>query len=190
MLQKFIPICKLKGEVQKAEEWKELVKVLRNNLNTNCWDGRWYRRAFTDNGKWIGSSENEEAKIDSIAQSWAIISKAGDNDKKYICMEALDNYLVDRENEIIKLLTPAFEKSDLNPGYIQAYLPGIRENGGQYTHAALWAIWATTLLGFGDKAMEYYKFVNPIEHARTRELAKKYKVEPYVICADMYGGNN
>ena len=190
VLQKFIPICENNGAEKETEKWKEIMKILKNNLNTNCWDGRWYRRAFTDSGKWIGSSENEEAKIDSIAQSWSIISNAGDNDKKYICMESLDNYLVDRENEIIKLLTPAFEKSDLNPGYIQAYLPGVRENGGQYTHAALWAIWAITLLGFGDKAIEYYKFVNPIEHARTIEAAKKYKVEPYVICADMYGGNN
>lgn len=190
VLKKFIPICEKRKDFEIANSWKEKNEKLKNALNAECWDGRWYRRAFTDSGKWIGSIENEEARIDSIAQSWSIISNAGDNDKKYICMDSLENYLVDKENEIIKLLTPAFEKSDLEPGYIKAYLPGVRENGGQYTHAALWTVWATALLGFGDKAMEYYRCINPIEHSRTSEAAKKYKVEPYVIVADMYGGNN
>ena len=190
VLNKFIPICEKREDINLANTWKEQNEKLKNALNSECWDGRWYRRAFTDSGKWIGSIENEEARIDSIAQSWSIISNAGDNDKKYICMDSLENYLVDKENEIIKLLTPAFEKSDLEPGYIKAYLPGVRENGGQYTHAALWAVWAEAILGFGDKAMEYYRYINPIEHSRTIEAAKKYKVEPYVIVADMYGGNN
>lgn len=190
VLNKFMPICAKRGDIDRVERWKQICQDLKKNLNSQCWDGRWYRRAFTDSGKWIGSMENEEARIDSIAQSWSVISNAGDNDKKYICMDSLENYLVDKENEIIKLLTPAFEKSDLNPGYIQAYLPGVRENGGQYTHGAIWAVWATALLGAGNKALEYYRFINPIEHARTMEAAKKYKVEPYVIVADMYGGNN
>ena len=190
VLGRFIPLCKRKGDEQRAEKWETIRQELKKSLNSVCWDGRWYKRAFTDDGKWIGSMENEEARIDSIAQSWSIISNAGDNDKRYICMESLENYLVDRENELIKLLTPAFEKSDLEPGYIKAYLPGVRENGGQYTHAAMWVVWATTILGFGDRAMEYYRFINPIEHARTMDAVKKYKVEPYVVVADMYEANN
>ena len=134
--------------------------------------------------------ENEECRIDSIAQSWSIISNAGDNDKKYISMESLENHLVDKENGIIKLLDPPFEKGKLEPGYIKAYLPGVRENGGQYTHASCWVVIAEAMLGFGEKAFELYKMINPIEHARTKEMAQKYKVEPYVIPADIYGAGN
>ena len=137
-----------------------------------------------------GSIENEECRIDSISQSWGVISNAADNDKKYISMESLENHLIDTENGIIKLLDPPFNKTKLEPGYIKAYLPGVRENGGQYTHAAMWAIIAYSKLGFGDKAVEYYRMVNPIEHSRTKEAARKYKVEPYVIAADVYGANN
>lgn len=138
----------------------------------------------------FGSMENDECRIDSIAQSWSIISGAGDNDKKYISMESLENHLVDRENGIIKLLDPPFEKGKLEPGYIKAYLPGVRENGGQYTHSAVWVIIAEAMLGFGNKATELYRMINPIEHARTKEASKKYKVEPYVIAADVYGASN
>ena len=139
-----------------------------------------------DNGDALGSIENEECKIDSISQSWSIISGAGDNDKKYIAFENMEKYLIDKENGIIKLLTPAFDTGKLEPGYIKGYPVGVRENGGQYTHAAIWAIIATTMLGFGEKALEYYKMITPIEHTRTKELASKYKVEPYVIAADVY----
>ena len=139
---------------------------------------------------YFGSIQNEECRIDSIAQSWSVISGAGDNDKKYISMESLENHLVDKENGMIKLLDPPFEKSDLEPGYIKAYLPGTRENGGQYTHGSIWAIIAESMLGFGNKAGEYYRMINPIEHTRTKDAAKKYKVEPYVIAADIYGQKN
>ena len=137
----------------------------------------------------FGSIQNEECRIDSIAQSWATISGAGDNDKKYISIEALENHLVDKESGIIKLLDPPFEKSKLEPGYIKSYIPGTRENGGQYTHGAIWAIIAEAMLGFGEKAVEYFRMINPIEHSRTKEEAKKYKVEPYVVAADIYGGS-
>ncbi len=137
----------------------------------------------------FGSIQNEECRIDSIAQSWATISGAGDNDKKYISIEALENHLVDKEAGIIKLLDPPFEKSKLEPGYIKSYIPGTRENGGQYTHGAIWAIIAEAMLGFGEKAVEYFRMINPIEHSRTKEEAKKYKVEPYVVAADIYGGS-
>ena len=196
ILDKFIPICKEKGEEQLVEKYEKIKLNLKKALNTNGWDGRWYKRAFMDDGNILGSMENEECRIDSIAQSWSVISNAGDNDKKYISMESLENHLIDKENGIIKLLDPPFEKGKLEPGYIKAYLPGVRENGGQYTHAAIWVIIAESLLGFGDKALdlykavEWYKMINPIEHSRTKEASKKYKVEPYVIAADIYGIGN
>ena len=190
VLDRFIPICKIKGENNLVEKYEKIKENLKRALNTNGWDGRWYKRAFMDDGNTLGSMENEECRIDSIAQSWSIISNAGDNDKKYISMESLENHLIDKENGIIKLLDPPFDKGKLEPGYIKAYLPGVRENGGQYTHAAIWVIIAEALLGFGDKATELYRMVNPIEHARTKEASNKYKVEPYVIPADIYGCNN
>ena len=190
ILDKFIPIIKEKGENELAEKYETIKHELKKSLNTNGWDGRWYKRAYTDDGQVLGSMENEECRIDSISQSWATISNAGDNDKKYISMESLENHLVDKENGIIKLLDPPFEKGKLEPGYIKAYLPGVRENGGQYTHAAVWVIIEEAMLGFGDKALELYRMINPIEHTRTKETAKKYKVEPYVIPADIYGASN
>ena len=190
VLSRMIPICNKKGDLQLVEKYENMKTSLKKALNTAGWDGRWYRRAFTDSGEILGSIQNEECRIDSIAQSWATISNAGDNDKKYISMESLENHLIDRENGIIKLLDPPFEKSKLEPGYIKSYLPGTRENGGQYTHSAIWAIIAEAILGFGDKAVEYFRMINPIEHARTKEEANKYKVEPYVIAADIYGASN
>ena len=172
----------------RVQKYKRIMEDLKRHLNTNGWDGRWYKRAFMDDGNVLGSIQNEECRIDSIAQSWATISGAGDNDKKYISLNSLENHLVDKEAGIIKLLDPPFEKIKLEPGYIKAYIPGTRENGGQYTHAAIWTIIAEAMLGFGDKATEFFRMINPIEHARTKEEAKKYKVEPYVVAADIYGG--
>ena len=202
ILDEFIPICEMvenkyhengvpKEEVEsRSAKWTTIKIQLKKALNTNGWDGRWYKRAFMDDGNVLGSMENDECRIDSIAQSWSIISKAGDNDKKYISMESLENHLVDKEHGIIKLLDPPFEKGHLEPGYIKAYLPGVRENGGQYTHASCWAIIAEALLGFGDKSLEFYRMINPIEHARTKDASSKYKVEPYAIAADIYGAGN
>ena len=190
ILDKFEIICNERQDEELANKYEKIKNNLKKALNINGWDGRWYKRAFMDDGNILGSMENDECRIDSIAQSWSIISNAGDNDKKYISMESLENHLIDRENGIIKLLDPPFEKGKLEPGYIKAYLPGVRENGGQYTHASCWVIIAQTMLGFGEKALELYKMINPIEHSRTKEASKKYKVEPYVIPADIYGANN
>lgn len=190
ILGKFIPICEKRNDISRVNEYKEKRETLKKSLNTSGWDGRWFRRAYMDNGEPLGSIENEECRIDNISQSWGVISNAADNDKKYISMEALENHLIDKENGIIKLLDPPFNKTKLEPGYIKAYLPGVRENGGQYTHAALWAIIAFTKLGLAEKAVEYYKIINPIEHSKTKEAANKYKAEPYVIAADIYGANN
>ena len=134
IIANWIPICKKRGEDESAIKYKKIMQDLKKALNTAGWDGRWYRRAFMDDGNILGSLQNEECRIDSIAQSWATISNAGDNDKKYISMESLEKHLIDRENGIIKLLDPPFEKGKLEPGYIKSYLPGTRENGGQYTH--------------------------------------------------------
>ena len=131
ILDRFVKILNDETLIQKYNQIKD---DLKRALNTAGWDGRWYKRAFTDDGDVLGTMENEECKIDSIAQSWAVISNAGDNDKKYISMESLETHLIDKEHGIIKLLDPAFDKSKLEPGYIKAYLPGVRENGGQYTH--------------------------------------------------------
>lgn len=190
VLDNFIPICKYKNELERAEKYKKVMQNLKKALNTNGWDGRWFKRAFMDDGNVLGSLQNEECRIDSISQSWSIISNAADNDKKYICLESLENHLVDKETGIIKLLDPPFEKSRLEPGYIKAYVPGTRENGGQYTHASCWTIIAESILRYGDKAVELFRMINPIEHARTKEAVNKYKVEPYVIAADIYGEAN
>ena len=190
ILTRFIPICEYMQDTEKVQKYKQIKDNLKKSLNGPGWDGRWFKRAFTDDGEPIGSIENEECRIDSISQSWGVISGAADNDKKYISMESLENHLIDKENGIIKLLDPPFNKTKIEPGYIKAYLPGVRENGGQYTHAAMWAIIAFTKLGFGDKALEYYRMINPIEHSRTKETALKYKVEPYSIAADVYGAES
>lgn len=190
ILERFIPILEERNEQNKIQEYRNILILLKKNLNTKGWDGRWFRRAFTDNGEILGSIENEECRIDSIAQSWSIISGAGDNDKKFISMESLENHLVDKENGIIKLLDPPFENGKIDPGYIKSYLPGVRENGGQYTHASIWVVIAEAMIGMGDKANEFYRMINPIEHARTKDAVNKYKVEPYVIAADIYGKSN
>ena len=134
VLKKFIPICVEKDETELAKKYEEIMEKLKRALNSSGWDGRWFRRAFMDDGNVLGSMQNEECRIDSIAQSWSVISNAGDNDKKYISMESLENHLIDKENGVIKLLDPPFDKGILKPGYISSYVPGTRENGGQYTH--------------------------------------------------------
>ena len=169
---------------REKEKFKKIASKIKKSLNTFAWDGRWYLRAFNDNNEKIGSITNEECKIDSISQSFSVISDAGDNDKKHISMTSLENNLIDNENNIVKLLTPALENTDL--GYISSYPRGIRENGGQYTHAAIWAIIAEALLNKPEKAMDIYKKINPIEHTKSEDGIIKYKVEPYVVEADIY----
>ena len=186
ILDKFTDILLFKNMNSEITKYNEIKENLKKALNTNGWDGRWFKRAFTDNGETIGTMEGDECKIDNIAQSWSVISGAGDNDKKYISLESLETHLIDKENGLIKLLDPPFLNTKINPGYIKSYPPGVRENGGQYTHAAAWAIIAFCMLGFGDKAVEYFKMITPIEHSKTKDTAKKYKVEPYVVAGDVY----
>ena len=187
VLEKFSKICRIKNEENLIIKYEKEMEKLKYALNSNAWDGKWYKRAFFEDGTPLGSNQNDECKIDSISQSWSVISKAGEDEKSRMAMESLNAYLVDRENMVIKLLTPPFENINKEVGYIKAYIPGVRENGGQYTHGAIWAIIANSLLKNGNRTEEYFRIINPIEHARTKENALKYKVEPYVVAADVYG---
>jgi len=151
-----------------------------------AWDGDWYRRAYFDDGTPLGSAQNDECRIDSIAQSWAVISGAAEHHRAVRSMAAVDEYLIRRGDGLVLLFTPPFDKTKLNPGYIKGYIPGVRENGGQYTHGAIWTMIAFTMLGDGDRAGELFSLLNPINHASTRAGLHKYKVEPYVAAGDIY----
>ena len=185
-LWEFAKIADRRGEKARAARWREHVDRLKTALETAGWDGDWYRRAFFDDGTPLGSSSNQECRIDSIAQSWAVISGAGDKVRAARAMAAVEEYLVKRGDGLVLLFTPPFDRTPLDPGYIKGYLPGVRENGGQYTHAALWSLIAFAALGEGDKAGELFSILNPINHAGTRAGVYRYKVEPYVAAADVY----
>lgn len=171
-----------------AEECRIHAKQVKESIDANAWDGKWYKRAWFDDGTPLGSAENEEGRIDSIAQSWSVLSGAGETARKREAMRSAYSNLVQKEAGIIQLLTPAFDESDLNPGYIKGYVPGIRENGGQYTHAAIWLIMAFAELKNKEKVWELLNMINPVNHGRTPEEIATYKVEPYVIAADVYAG--
>ncbi len=187
VLKQFAPIAITQQDLNFGEECNRLADQLKENINKNAWDGQWYRRAYFDDGTPLGSSSNSECSIDSISQSWSVISKAGEVDKTEQALMALNKYLVKKDDGIILLLDPPFDKSDLNPGYIKGYVPGVRENGGQYTHAAVWAMMAFAEKGDTEKVWELFSMINPISHTHTKELVEKYKVEPYVMAADVYG---
>ena len=186
VLNRWDEILQYMKEYKKVEDYRKIREKLRNALNTVGWDGQWYRRAINDEGKLIGSIKNKECKIDSISQSWSVISDAATNDKKYVAIESAKKYLVDEENKLIKLLTPPFKKLEITPGYIERYLEGVRENGGQYTHASIWLIWALTKLNMLDEALKYIEMINPINHTQNWNEIQKYKIEPYVIPGDIY----
>ena len=169
-----------------AESFRKKAEGYREAIETSAWDGDWYRRAYYDDGTPLGSHVNTECQIDSIAQSWSVISSAGDEERSRIAMESLDRRLVRQDAKLIMLLTPPFDRGTHDPGYIQGYLPGVRENGAQYTHAALWAVLATALQGRGDRAFELYQMINPITHADSVDDVATYKVEPFVVAADVY----
>jgi cyclic beta-1,2-glucan synthetase len=153
---------------------------------THGWDGAWYRRAFFDDGSTLGSADDDECRIDAIAQSWSVLSGAGLPERQRLAMKALDAHLVDDRTGILRLLTPPFDATDQDPGYIRGYLPGVRENGAQYTHAAVWTVMATALRGDTDRAFELYRMLNPLLRSSTPDEVATYKVEPYVVAADVY----
>jgi cyclic beta-1,2-glucan synthetase len=186
VLAAFAPIAEARGDRPRAARWRARMKALRRALERDGWDGDWYRRAFFDDGTPLGSAQNAECRIDSIAQSWAVLSGAADPPRAERAMAAVEEYLVRRGDGLVLLFTPPFDHSDVDPGYVKGYLPGIRENGGQYTHGAIWSVLAFATLGDGDKAGELFSILNPINHASTRAGVHRYKVEPYVMAADVY----
>ena len=185
-LRKFAVHADKRGDAPARDEMLAKADQYAEAVERSAWDGEWYRRAYFDDGSPLGSRTSDECKIDSVAQSWSIISGAGRPDRTRVAMQSLNRYLVREDARLILLLTPPFDKTTHDPGYIQGYLPGVRENGAQYTHAALWAVLATALQGDGDRALELFQMLNPITHADTAEGVDVYKVEPYVIAADVY----
>lgn len=186
VLMGFSEVARTRGDVSFVERCLNEAKGLGEAIERHGWDGAWYRRAWFDDGSPLGSASNPECQIDSIAQSWSVLSNAGDSERSRRAMEALDHRLVRREHKLVQLLDPPFDKSEMNPGYIKGYVPGVRENGGQYTHAAIWAAMAFARLGDHRRAWELFTMINPVNHARSPGEAAIYKVEPYVISADVY----
>ncbi len=185
-LSAFAPLAETRQERARAAAWRSHAAALQTSLERDGWDGDWYRRGFFDDGTPFGSSANDECRIDSIAQSWAVISGAADPARAARAMAAVEQQLIRREAGLALLFTPPFDHTPLDPGYIKGYPPGIRENGGQYTHAAAWSVIAFAALGDGDKAANLFSLINPINHSSTRASIHRYKVEPYVAAADVY----
>ncbi len=190
VLNDFAEIAEFKKDDQFLKTCRNQAEQLKKSIRQHAWDGAWYRRAFFDDGTPLGSSVNDECKIDSIAQSWSVLSYAGDKEKMVTAMQSAYNRLVRKDEQIIQLFNPPFNKSSLNPGYIKGYVPGVRENGGQYTHAAIWLTMAFTMLYDKEKTWELLKMINPIHHGDNEEKVNQYKVEPYVIAADVYALKN
>jgi cyclic beta-1,2-glucan synthetase len=185
-LREFARVAEGRGEQARADSWRQHAASLKVSLDEQAWDGDWYRRAYFDDGTPLGSAASEECRIDSIAQSWAVISGAAEPSRAARAMAAAEERLIRPDDGLMVLLDPPFDRTALDPGYIKGYPPGIRENGGQYTHAALWSVVAFATLGEGDKAYGLFSLLNPINHASTRANADRYKVEPYVVAADVY----
>jgi cyclic beta-1,2-glucan synthetase len=175
-----------RGDVAVAADYRQRAHAYAAAVEEHGWDGAWYRRAYFDDGTPLGSLGSDECRIDSIAQSWSVISGAGDPARQAQAMASLEEHLVREDARLLMLLTPPFDTTPKDPGYIKGYLPGVRENGAQYTHAALWAVLATALLGDRDRAFELFQMLNPLTHARTPEEVETYQVEPYVVAADVY----
>ncbi|MEO8169927.1 MAG: glycosyl hydrolase family 65 protein, partial [Oxalobacteraceae bacterium] len=186
VLMRFAQVAKIHDDPAFAQRCQTQAAQLRQNIENNGWDGEWYRRAYFDDGTPLGSAQNDECQIDSISQSWSVLSGAGDPERSKMAMRAVNRRLVRREDKIIRLLDPPFDKSDQNPGYIRGYVPGVRENGGQYTHAAIWTAMAFAKMGDSQRAWELLQMINPLNHCNSAEDIARYKVEPYVVAADVY----
>jgi len=187
VLMKFSDLANTRGDREFSEFCVKEAFQLRRNIEQHAWDGAWYKRAWFDDGAALGTATNDECAIDSISQSWSVLSGAGSDEHIQLAMESLDKHLVKRDHGLIQLLDPPFNKSAMNPGYIKGYVPGVRENGGQYTHAAVWAIMAFAALGDSKRAWELLTLINPLNHTNTDEALNIYKAEPYVVAADVYG---
>jgi len=185
-ITKFIPICEKRGDTERVEKYKAHLEKLKEALSTTGWDGKWFRRAYFDDGQPLGSHENDECKIDSIAQSWSVLSKLGKIEQTTQALDSAKEHLIKKDQKMALLFTPAFDKTALNPGYIKSYLPGVRENGGQYTHAACWLTMAFAQSKRSDEALDLLRMISPISHSLDKEEALLYQAEPYSIAADIY----
>jgi cellobiose phosphorylase len=186
VLTQFAALARSRNDPVFADRCLAQAQLLQENIELHAWDGQWYRRAYFDNGEPLGSQTNQECQIDSLPQSWSVISGAGDPERSSQAMNAVDQRLVRRKAGLIQLFDPPFDKSPLNPGYIKGYIPGVRENGGQYTHGAIWTAMAFALMGENERAWELFALLNPVHHGCTPETIATYKVEPYVVAADVY----
>jgi cyclic beta-1,2-glucan synthetase len=186
-LKAFAELGRERDDDERADRFDQQAEAYRAAIEAEAWDGEWYRRAYYDDGTPLGSQQNKECRLDAIAQSWAVLTGLGDPARAEQAMSAVEKHLIKEEERLILLFTPPFDQTRKDPGYIKGYLPGIRENGGQYTHAALWSIWAFAELGQSEKAEALFRLINPILRADTPEKVAHYVVEPYVISADVYG---
>ncbi len=186
VLMRFAEVARIKSDTSFAACCQSEAALLRENIERNGWDGEWYRRAYFDDGTPLGSAGSTECRIDSVAQSWSVLSGAGDLQRSRMAMEAVDQRLVRRDHGLVQLLDPPFDKTALNPGYIKGYVPGVRENGGQYTHGAIWVVMAFAALGDSRRAWELFDMINPVRHSGSDAAVALYKVEPYVVAADVY----
>jgi cellobiose phosphorylase len=186
VLTQFAVLARIENDAPFADRCEAEAARLRGNIEAHAWDGGWYRRAYFDDGTPLGSSGNAECQIDSVAQSWSVLSGAGTPERSRMAMDALDRRLVRRDHALVQLLDPPFDRSELDPGYIRGYVPGVRENGGQYTHAAIWAAMAFAQLGDVERAWDLLGLINPLHHGESPERTAVYKVEPYVVAADVY----
>jgi cyclic beta-1,2-glucan synthetase len=185
VLKQWAALCDQRRDIERAQRYRSEARWLTGMLEL-AWDGNWYRRAYFDDGTPLGSAQNEECRIDSLTQSWAVISQEADARRTARAMEAVRAHLVRRDAQVVLLLTPPFDRMAHDPGYIKGYVPGVRENGGQYTHAAVWTVIALAELGLGDEAMELFHMINPINHMRTPAGIEQYRAEPYAVAADVY----
>jgi cyclic beta-1,2-glucan synthetase len=185
ILTEFAPVCEARGDPARAERYRGEASRLARMLE-QAWDGEWYRHGYYDDGSPLGSAQNDEGRIDAIVQSWAALSGAVPTSFAERAMDAVRTHLIRRGAQVVLLLTPPFDQSAQDPGYIKGYPPGVRENGGQYTHAALWVVMAMARLGSGDEAMELFHMLNPLNHTRTPADVERYKTEPYVVAGDVY----
>jgi cyclic beta-1,2-glucan synthetase len=182
----FVPYAETRRDGARVARWLVHMDALNQALEEQGWDGDWYRRAYFDDGTALGSAANRECRLDSIAQSWSVLSGVAAPDRRQRAMEAVRKYLVRPEDRLMTLFTPPFVNATHDPGYIKGYPAGIRENGGQYTHGVLWAVAAYCQMGEGDRAGELFAMLNPVNHGRSQPLAQRYRVEPYVACGDVY----
>ncbi|MDF2440227.1 MAG: cyclic beta,2-glucan synthetase, partial [Abditibacteriota bacterium] len=190
VLNQFAELCAQRKQSTLIQQYRARAKAYAQAIEAHAWDGEWYLRAFFDDGAPLGSHTSDEAKIDALPQSWSVLSGAGDPVRREQALQSLETHLVKRDDKMILLFTPAFDKTETDPGYIKGYLPGVRENGGQYTHAAIWSAMSFARAGHGTKAVDLLKMLNPVEHAREPQDVAKYKVEPYVVAADIYALEN